>query len=421
MQESNRNFFLLLTGQMVSLFGSSVHLVAVILYIKELTGMAAALGIFQLVAYLPIILLSPYGGILADSYSRKRLIIYTDLLRGLIMIALGLLYLRGMLTYAVLLTGTFIISICSALFHPAAHALFPDLVSAETLKRKNALKSTTLLGANFAGSSLGGVAFSVFGPAAVFIFNGFSFCVSAAEESFITYRAPSLHTKHPPDGLTILSSLAAQFRELRDYMRREKGISTVLLTYALVSGLYPPVILSLPFLLEQQYLLGPEFFGIAMALLIGGGGAGALIFGFTDRDRRSNSTVFFSAMAVLSPLLLIIGFSRSPAIPFLILPAAGFCIGLMHQIMTTTLYQRVQGESRGRIFGVMESLASFTVPLSYAAGGFIIQLLQNRLPWFYLLMGGLLLLLALYISLGTKVRGFLNESEASSRLGGHSS
>lgn len=414
MQESNRNFFLLLTGQMVSLFGSSVHLVAVILYIKELTGMAAALGIFQFVAYLPIILLSPYGGILADTCSRKRLIIYTDLLRGLIMIALGILYLRGMLTYAVLLTGTFIISICSALFHPAAHALFPDLVSVETLRRKNALKSTTLLGANFAGSSLGGLAFMVFGPAAVFIFNGFSFCVSAAEESFITYRSNS-PARRPPGGRTILSSLVlssivTQVRELRDYMRREKGISTVLLTYALVSGLYPPVILSLPFLLEQRYFLGPEFFGIAMALLLAGGGSGAMLYGFSIRGRRSNSVIFFSAMTVLSPLLLIIGFSHSPVIPFLILPSTGLCIGLMHQIITTTLYQKVRMESRGRIFGVMESLASFTVPISYAAGGFIIQLLQNSLSWFYLLMGGLLLSLTFFIYLGTGIRDFLNES-----------
>lgn len=417
MQESNRNFFLLLTGQMVSLFGSSVHLVAVILYIKDLTGMAAALGIFQFVAYLPIILLSPYGGILADTYSRKRLIIYTDLLRGLIMIALGVLYLRGMLTYAVLLVGTFLISICSALFHPAAHALFPDLVSAETLRTKNALKSTTLLGANFAGSSLGGLAFIVFGPAAVFIFNGFSFCVSAAEESLIAYKSSPLSTRHPPGGRTLLSSMVAQVRELRDYMRREKGIPTVLLTYALVSGLYPPVILSLPFLLEQRYFLGPEFFGIAMALLLAGGGSGALLYGFSIRGRRSNSAIFFSAMAILSPLLLIIGFSHSPVIPFLILPSTGLCIGLMHQIMTTTMYQKVRMESRGRIFGMMESLASFTVPISYAAGGLMIQLLQNSLSWFYLLMGGLLLLLTFFIYLGTDIRGFLNEAEASTTLG----
>ncbi len=419
MQESNRNFLLLLTGQMVSLFGSSVHLVVVILYIKELTGMAAALGIFQFVAYLPIILLSPYGGILADTCSRKRLIVCTDLLRGLIMIALGVLYIRGMLTYAVLLAGTFFISICSALFHPAAHALFPDLVSTETLRRKNALKSTSLLGANFAGSSLGGLAFIVFGPAAVFIFNGFSFCVSAAEESFITSRAASPRTRRTPGGQAILASILSQVRELRDYMRHEKGISTVLLTYALVSGLYPPVILSLPFLLEQRYFLGPEFFGAAMALLIAGGGLGALLYGFKSRKRRSNSTIFFSAMTVLSPLLLIIGFAHSPAVPFLILPAAGLCIGILHQIMTTTLYQRVREESRGRIFGVMESLASFTVPLSYAAGGFIIQLLQSRLSWFYLLMGGLLCVLSFFIYLGTDIRGFLNETETSSSHGDH--
>ena len=418
MQGTKYNFFLLLTGQMVSVFGSSVHLVAVIIFIKELTGMAAALGIFQFTAYLPIVILSPLGGMVADSVSKKKILVYTDAARGIIMILLGILLIRGQLNYLILLAGTFLISICSALFHPAAHAIFPEIVPPERIRKKNAVKGTSLLGANIAGSSVGGLAYGLFGPAPVFIINGLSFLASGVEESFIRYRhtpadsGPGRATRNPEiiDPRRIGRAIRESLKELREYLRQEEGVFTILITYGLVNSLYPPVILSLPFLLEQRYSLGPGFFGAAMALLLAGGGAGAFLYGFVHGGRPGRGFLFFSALSALAALLLSAGLIRTPPVLFFILPLSGACIGLVHQIITTSLYQRIQAEKRGRVFGVMESLASFAVPLSYAAGGIILQFMQTRLSWFYLCMAGLIGIVTVFLYFGTRVREFLSKA-----------
>jgi len=409
-QEPDRNFFLLLSGQMVSVFGSSVYLVVVILYLKELTGGAAALGIFQFVAYLPIVLLSPVGGVAADSMSRKSILVSTDLIRGLMMMVLGVLVFAGKLNYPILLIGTFCISLCTAFFHPAVHSFFPEIVPPSTLRRKNSVKSAGLLGSNITGSTLGGILYSSLGPGAVFLFNGLTFIASAVEESFI--KSPCLSPPNRDAAGSVYRRFNDLIREVGAYLREERGISTVLLTYGLVNSLYPPVILSLPFLLEERYGLGPGYFGLALSLLLAGGGCGALLYGFIDRGRKANGRLFFSSLCLLAFLLISAGILDSPIVLFLVLPPAGGSIGLVHQIMTTSLYQIVRPRARGRIFGIMESLASFAVPLSYAAGGMIIQLMQSRLELFYLGIGAVILAGTGILSFGTRIGSFLTRPES---------
>lgn len=402
-----RDFLLMLSGQMISKLGSSVYLVAVILFIKELTGSPSALGMFQFIAYLPIVLLTPIGGMFADSAFKKRIIIVSDIIRGAVMIALGLLAIQDNLGFGILLAGTFVVSSCTALFLPAAHALFPEIVPSGRLRHLNSVKSTSLLGANFAGTSLGGAAFAVFGPAALFIANGLSFALSAVPEAFIRYKGPS--SRRTLSVHQAWRLVKRQFREVSNYIRTTPGLGPLLLTYSFVNSLYPPVILALPFLLEEHYGFGPQVFGIALALLLAGGGAGALIYGFFPAKARYNSNALLTALSGLALLLALLWPIRSPLYLWCALPVSGAAIGVVHQVITTSLYRLITPSARGKVFGIMESMASFSVPLTYAAAGLLIQAFLVRLPLYFAVIGAVIAVMSLLIHFFSRIEQFISQ------------
>ncbi len=386
-QGEYRNFILLVTGQLISKIGSSVYLVAVILFIKQITESPGALGLFQFIAYLPIVVLTPFGGACADTTHKKRIVVWMDILRGAVMICLGLLVFRGILTFSLLLLGTFIISSCTAFFIPAAHALFPEIVSFGRIRKLNSIKNTSVLGANFAGTSVGGIAFALCGPAALFVANGLSFVLSAIPEIGIHYKPHTNKNVSNPSFCQILGKLPLELQKVFRYIKTTSGLGPLLFSYSLVNSIYPPVILSLPFLLEQRYNLGPHSFGVSLACLLAGGGAGAMLYGFCSSKFKYNKLLFFSSLGLLSVLLILLWPFESQIYLWGVLPVAGMMIGVVHQIITTSLYRRVTNTARGRVFGIMESMASFSVPLSYALAGVVIELMQPNLPLFYALIG----------------------------------
>lgn len=408
-QERLRNFALLLSGQLISKLGSSIYLVAVILFIKQITGSPGALGLFQFIAYLPIVVLTPLGGIWADSTYKKQIIVAADLLRGAVMLLLGMAALQQTLGFRLLLAGTFVVSSCTALFLPAAHALFPEIVPLQNIKSLNSIKSTALLAANFLGTAIGGAVFAFLGPAALFLANGASFALSAVPEACISYHPPG-----PGPGQTRLWSqlkprVREQIIELRSYMRRNPGLSPLLLFYGFVNSLYPPVILALPFLLEQRYGFGPHLFGISLALLLAGGGSGALLYGFLPGRQQQNRYLLPAALFSLALLLILLWPLSHPVYLWLALPSAGAALGLTHQIITTSLYRLITPAARGRIFGIMESLASFSVPLSYAAAGILVQVFLARLPLFFAVMGVLIAMSGAIIHFLSRIGEFVSQ------------
>ena len=402
---------------MVSVFGSSVHLVVVILFLKELTGQAYSIGIFQFVAYLPIILLAPVGGVAADGCNAKRLLVAADLLRAAAMLLMGLLLWKEMLGYGLLLAGTFIVSIGTAFFQPAVHAVFPSVVDPVFLKRGNSVRGAGLLGANFAGTSLGGVLFALIGPAAIFIFNGISFFLSAVEEGFIRFRprrprqiqgAQEARGKETDTEVLRTGELRGRLRETMAYLRSDGGALSAIFTYGMIHAVYPPVVVALPFFIDEVLGLGSAAYGYSMALLLAGGGSGALLYGFFSPKLKGNSPLLFASLFLLSGLLLAVGILPRAVVLFPALFAAGLSLGVVHQIMTTSLYRRVEKQSRGRVFGLMESLASAALPISYGISGFLVGFFMAHLPAFFLLLAGISALMTLSVYLHGRLSAYIS-------------
>ena len=174
---TNRNFRLLWFSQIISEIGDWFYSVAVLSFVIHATGSATAMSFAFVMQVLPQVITSPVAGALNDRLSRRSIMIFTDYMRAVIVMAMLLVQSpdRMWLLYILLFFET----VMWALFEPARTASIPNITSGEDTAIANALSSATWAVSFAVGSGLGGIVQAYFGREAVFVIDSLSFIVSA--------------------------------------------------------------------------------------------------------------------------------------------------------------------------------------------------------------------------------------------------
>lgn len=173
----NTNFRYLWWGNVVSLLGDWFNLIASAALITELTSSGVAISYLFLVRFLPMFLFSPFAGVIADRYDRKKILIFADILR--IFAVLGFLIIRSadqLWLFYLLMAIQFVLS---ALFVPARSAMMANIVEQKDLITANTLDSFTWSTMFALGAFLGGVIASLFGNNTAFVMDAATFLLSA--------------------------------------------------------------------------------------------------------------------------------------------------------------------------------------------------------------------------------------------------
>ena len=185
----NRNFSLLWQGQFVSLIGAQVFGLALLIWLKQATESATLLGLLMATFVVPGLFVGPIGGVLVDRYSRRLVLIVCDLVRGVAVLSLGILWLFVPAAHPVSIGGLFVLALIvgstTAVFQPAVVAFIPELVSREGLPRANSLIQTSLQFGALIGQSLAGVMFRLIGAPALALFDAATYFYSAASALLI--------------------------------------------------------------------------------------------------------------------------------------------------------------------------------------------------------------------------------------------
>ncbi len=207
---------LLLWGaQFCSQFGDSIFQIAFIWLVLDLTGSKAATGLAATISYLPALLFGVGAGLAVDRWNRRRVLVGSDAIRALLLLAGAALYFAHRIGPGSLIAIAFGVATSAVFFYPARDSLLPELVPAERLARANAWIQLSQQGAFFVGPLLGGLLIRTLGvgsvfPAAAALFAGSLLLLLAMGDVGRAHRA-----ERPPLGLVedFRSGLAAIGRD----------------------------------------------------------------------------------------------------------------------------------------------------------------------------------------------------------------
>ncbi|MFG2135408.1 MFS transporter [Streptomyces sp. NPDC048650] len=190
-----RNYRLFATGQVVSNTGTWMQRIAQDWLVLSLTGSSAAVGITTALQFLPMLLFGLYGGVLADRFAKRKLLLLTQSAMGLTGLALAVLTLSGQVQVWHVYLVAFLLGLVTVIDNPSRQAFVSEMVGQEDLRNAVSLNSANFQSARLIGPAVAGVLITALGSGWAFLFNGLSF--AAPVIGLLMMRTSELHKVTP--------------------------------------------------------------------------------------------------------------------------------------------------------------------------------------------------------------------------------
>lgn len=387
-----KDFRLLLGSLTASGVGNWFYSVALVVYVLEVTDSPEWVAAASIGRLAPYILLGSLGGVIADRYDRRKVMVAADVARLALMILLALVVATGA-PVAIVIAIAFASTAAGTPFFPAVAAVTPSVVDERSLAPANALITTVDSLSIALGPALGGALLLISdSPVIAFLVNAATFGASALLISRIS-SPPRIEVEGPREAVPTNRQLTEGVRAITSSPSIMLLIALILsgtLVYGLEGILYP---------LVSKDLLGTGAEGLGFLLAAMGVG-GVLSAGLANR-----------AVNFPRPSLILTAGSLLSAAPFLLLPlTTHFLVAyvllaieggalIFVDVLATTLMQRAVSESvMARVFGILDSLGVLTIAIGAALAPFLIKGFGLKVS--LLIAGGILVGLTLFCARG---------------------
>jgi MFS family permease len=368
----NLSLMALLGGQFVSRAGDALLSLASVWLVLDMTGnnplASSAALVFEI---LPYILFGLVAGVLVDRWDRRRTMVVADSLRGLILVAVPVLYAAGVLQVWHIFAVNFALSSLGRLFTPAKQALLPEMVEPAQIVRANSLAEGSGQAAFILGPAVGGILVGLIGPANVFYFDAVSFFVSAASLAFV--RARRTAGGGAPQG-SLWQQTMGGVRHIRrtPVLVRAIPLSTAgNLTFAAVPAL-------LPVLVRDVLAAGSDTYGVLMALFFAGSVAGSAVTGKSG-ERLHRGWALLTGIAAVGAGTLALGAAPTVTVAGMVLFLLGAAASAFNVALYSLLQQETPPDLRGRVFAAMQMASQCLRPAALMAAGLIAYRTNTRL------------------------------------------
>ncbi|MEG1107455.1 MAG: MFS transporter [Oscillospiraceae bacterium] len=374
-----RDFTLVVIGQIISLFGNAILRFALPLYLLKMTGSAALFGAVTACSFLPMIVMSLLGGVLADRVNKRNIMVVLDFITaGIICVLVFLLDIVPLVP--LLIVALMLLYGISGTYQPAVQASVPALVGEAKLLRAGAVINQVGALASLLGPMLGGVLFKAFGIVPILAISIVCFAASAIMEIFI--RIP--HVKIP-DKRGILQIVSGDLRESFQYMRREKPvlIKIILLIAAFNFALSSMMIVGIPVLLVEILKIDDGLFGLSQGIMaLGGLFGGILTAALGDRLKYKSSRFLLLGCSICAgTMALPFLFPAESMTAYIIITAASFAIMTLATIFSVQTIAIIQKSTPPRLVGKViacaMALAMCAQPLGQAIYGLAFEKLAS--------------------------------------------
>ena len=362
------NYRLYFTGQSISLAGTWMQMTAQSWLVLTLTHSSTDLGFAVALQTLPVLLLAPYGGVIADRTDKRRLMIVLQIAMGIQALALGLLTVLGVVRFWQVCLLAVILGLNNAFENSARQAFVREMVGKDELRNAITLNSVTVNAARAVGPAIGGILIATVGIGVCFLLNAASFV--AVVSSLLLMDRAALQPSPPAP------RARGQLREGLRYAASVPAIAIPLAMMSLVGLLAYEFQVSLPVLAKQTFHGGAEAYGFMTAAM----GVGAVIGGlFTAARGRTGLRPMIVAAVGLGIAILVTAFSPVLGLAYAALLFVGWASGSFIAIGNSTIQLSAEPSMRGRVIALWQVAFQGTTPVGGPAVGWIIAVTDPRI------------------------------------------
>lgn len=394
----NKNFLIIVIGQIISLFGNAIQRFSMSLYLLEITGSAATFANILAISTIPYILFAPIAGMLSDKINRKKIMVYLDFFCSLVIGIYAFILLQGRDNELVVAIVMFILSICYTLYGPAVTSSIPQVVEKDKLTRANGIINQVGSIVNFVGPIIAGVLYGLIGIKLIVIINAISFFLSAIMELFLEIPDVVKREDEKEDKVLSMSFVKNSFVDMKKsfvYLKREKKIVLgIIASYALCNIFLVPILsIVAPYFINIFLELSSEVYGIVEGISVLGMILGGLWITMKPK-MFSMGKVHYTYFPMIAGVTLMSTLTSIKVNNYIL--AALFAVGGMaimlslslSNVVTLTFIQKsVPGEMLGRVSALSTAIATISVAPGQLLYG---QILEYGIP-----IGGVLFFTAL--------------------------
>ena len=386
----SKDFILVAIGQIISIFGNQVLRYALPLYLLNQTGSSALFGTTMAFSFIPMVLLFPIGGIIADRVNKRNIMVILDF--GTAFLIFLFCLLLGKVEIVPLMVGAMML-LCGiqGAYQPAVKASVPVLVEAKYIMKANAVVDVINSVASMVGPVIGGLLFSVFGLTPILHISVGCFFASAVMEIFI--HIPFQKKKAEGNIFTIgANDLKDSFHFM---VKRQPVLWKSSLIFAASNLLLTALILiGLPVIITQRLGFAPDtanrLYGYSQGTVAAGAVLGGLLAGILSGKLTAKADPVLLVGCALCTALCGIALQalRSPMGIYLVLSVSSGLLLTLHTIfqirMMTCLQRLTPRDLIGKVISCFICVVMCTSPLGQALYGFVFAHIGNStyLPFY---------------------------------------
>ena len=377
----NKNFIIIVIGQIISLFGNAIQRFSMSLYLLEFTGSTATFAKILAISTIPYIIFAPIAGRLSDNINRKNIMVYLDLFCSILIGVYAFILLRGNDTALIVGTVMFMLSVCATLYGPAVTSSIPQIVEEDKLTSANGVINQVGSIVNFVGPILAGILYGLLGIKVIVIINAVSFFASAIMELFLdipdvakdnSANENEIDVDGNNEKILSMDFVKKSFVDMKEsfvYLKNQKKIVLgIIASYALCNIFLVPILsIVAPYFINVFLGLPSEVFGIVEAICV----LGMILGGFwisVKPNMFSMKKVHYTYFPMISGVIVMstLGFIKLNNYALAgIFALGGLAIMLslsLSNVLTLTFIQKqVPGEMLGRVSAFSTAVATISV------------------------------------------------------------
>lgn len=380
----HKDFVLVVIGQIISLFGNQILRFALPLYLLSQTGSAALFGMISAIAFIPMIILCPVGGIIADRVNKRNVMVILDFATAALVTVLCVLLGKVDIVLLLLVVMILLYGIQGA-YQPAVQASIPVMVETQFIMPANAIINLVSSLSGLIGPVVGGAIYSFFGLTPILYVSIVCFFASAVMEIFIHIPFKKQDTKG-----SVFAIASHDMTESFHFIRKEQPCiwQGSMIMAAINMFLSALIIIGLPIVVTQMLGFdnetGSRMYGYAQGALAGGSLLGGLLVGALSRKLKARHipSILFLCTLTLFPIGVALQFVSSTVAAYWIIVVSCFFMMTFATLFSIQMMSYLQTMTPKHLIGKVISCAMCICmcasPLGQAMYGGVFQIFKEN-------------------------------------------